>query len=198
MLRIVLPAGVPITDVVAVAAVNIRVPNEIIIVVDVDVVVAAPPASPAPTAAPSRSNSQSDSKRDRHSRRVIACRRIVDGWIGIDRWAIDHDRIIGRYVYDLRIGLFNDYYTFIVDSFDFHLLLLSRFQIPSVLGLFAHTLHGVHHIVFLGKERIAQIRGPLNVVGQPLYQIGERRHGLDTRIPGLLRDSIGKRLVLQP
>jgi hypothetical protein len=56
MLRIMLPAGVPVTDVVAVAAVNIRVPNEIIVVVDVDVVVAAPSASPAPTTTPSRSH----------------------------------------------------------------------------------------------------------------------------------------------
>jgi hypothetical protein len=78
MLRIVLPAGVSTAvspaeswlirravsapNVVAVAAVNIRVPNEIIVVVDVDVVVPAPPAPPAPTAAPSRSHSESDSK----------------------------------------------------------------------------------------------------------------------------------------
>jgi hypothetical protein len=58
MLRIVLPVGVPVTNVVAVAAVNIRVSNEIIIVVDVDVVVPAPSAPPAPTAAPSRSHRQ--------------------------------------------------------------------------------------------------------------------------------------------
>lgn len=62
MLRIVLPVAVPVTDVVAVAAVNIRVSNEIIVVVDVDVVVPAPPAPPAPTAAPSRSHRQSNSK----------------------------------------------------------------------------------------------------------------------------------------
>jgi hypothetical protein len=49
--------AVSVPNVVAVAAVNIRVPNEIIVVVDVDVAVAAPPAPPAPTATPSRSNS---------------------------------------------------------------------------------------------------------------------------------------------
>ena len=56
MLRIVLPAGIPVTDVVAVAAVDIRVPNEIIVVVDVDVVVSTPPCPPAPTTTPSRSH----------------------------------------------------------------------------------------------------------------------------------------------
>jgi hypothetical protein len=77
MLRIVAPVGistevsisatrlirwaVSIPNVVAVATINIRVPNEIIIVVDIDVV-SAPPTSPAPTAAPGRSNSESDSK----------------------------------------------------------------------------------------------------------------------------------------
>ena len=49
--------AVSVPNVVAVAAVNVRVPNEIIVVVDVDVVVAAPPAPPAPTTTPSRSNS---------------------------------------------------------------------------------------------------------------------------------------------
>jgi hypothetical protein len=77
MLRIVAPVGisaevsipasrlirwaVPVANVGAVAAVNIRVADEIIIVIDVDVI-SAPSASPAPTAAPSRSNRQSNSK----------------------------------------------------------------------------------------------------------------------------------------
>jgi hypothetical protein len=74
MLRIVAPVGisaevstpssrlirwaVSVPNVVAVATVNVRVPNEIIVVVDVDVVVPAPSAPPAPTAAPSRSHRQ--------------------------------------------------------------------------------------------------------------------------------------------
>jgi hypothetical protein len=66
MLRIVLPAGIPapvsVSNVVPVAAVNIRIPDEIIIVVDVDVVVASPPATPAPTATPCRSHRESNPK----------------------------------------------------------------------------------------------------------------------------------------
>jgi hypothetical protein len=66
MLWIVLPVGasaeVSIPNVVAVAAVYIRVTNEIIVVIDVDVVVAAPPSTPAPTAAPSRANCEPDSE----------------------------------------------------------------------------------------------------------------------------------------
>jgi hypothetical protein len=78
MLRIVTPIGisaqvsipasrlirwaVPVPNVVAVAPVNIRVPDEIIIVVDVDVV-PAPPAPPTPTTAPPcRADRQSNSK----------------------------------------------------------------------------------------------------------------------------------------
>jgi hypothetical protein len=72
MLRIVAPVGisaevstpssrlirwaVSVPNVVAVATVNVRVPNEIIVVVDVDVVIAAPPTSPAPTTTPSRTH----------------------------------------------------------------------------------------------------------------------------------------------
>ena len=46
----------------------------------------------------------------------------------------------------------------------FHLLLLAGFQIAFVLGLFAHALHGIHHIALLGQERVAEVSGPLNVV----------------------------------
>ncbi len=37
----------------------------------------------------------------------------------------------------------------------FYFLLLSRFQITGVLRLFAHALHGIHHIVLLGQKRVA-------------------------------------------
>ena len=78
MLRIVTPIGisadvsipasrlirwaVSVPNVVAVAAANIRVADEIVVVINVNVV-STPPASPAPTAAaPSRSDRKSNSK----------------------------------------------------------------------------------------------------------------------------------------
>jgi hypothetical protein len=32
-------------------------------------------------------------------------------------------------------------------------------------------LHGIHHILLLRQECVAEIGGPLNVLGQPLHDI---------------------------
>src|SRR5258706_10651587 len=181
--------------VVAVATTNIRVPVEIVVVIDVDVVVAAP--APAPAAAPGRPHHHANAKRNRQSRSVVSRRRIVNGRVGIHRRAVHHDRIIRRYIHDLWIGLFDHDHTLVLDDFGFYLLLLGRFQIASVLCLFAHALHGIHHIALLRQEGIAQIRGPLNVVCQALYDIGQRGQSLDAWIPGLFHDGIGECLILQ-
>src|SRR5277367_6500785 len=172
MLRIVLPArvseaaanaaatrllrrAVAVTDVVAVTAANVRVAVEIIIVVYVDVVVAAPSGAPAPAAAPERPHSNADAEGNRDPCGVIACRRVVDRRIRIDRWTVHHHGIIRRHIHYLRIGLFDDNYTLALNDFGFHLLLLGRFQIASILSLFAHALNGIHHVVLLRQERVA-------------------------------------------
>src|SRR5690349_9995052 len=62
---------------VCVAAVNIRIPGEIIVVVDIYVVVP-PTAAPAPAPTPERSHRHTDTERKSHTRRVVSSRWIVD------------------------------------------------------------------------------------------------------------------------
>jgi hypothetical protein len=97
----------------------------------------------------------------------------------------------------LRIRLFDYDHTLAFDNLRLYFLLLVRFQVAVALGLLAHALHGVHHIALLRKEGVAQVGGPLNVVGQSLDQVGEARQRLHAWIPGLLSNGIGKSLVFQ-
>jgi hypothetical protein len=55
----------------------------------------------------------------------------------------------------LRISLFDNNDGFAFDDLGFHLLLLGRFQVASVLRLLAHSLNGIHDIALLRKERVA-------------------------------------------
>jgi hypothetical protein len=148
----------------AVAAVYVAVAVEIVIVVDRNVVVAAPPAAVTPASAPRCSHGKADSERNRHSRGIVSWRRIVDWGVGIDRWAVDHDRIIRWYIHDLWISLFDHDHTLALDDFGFDLLLFGRFQIAVVLGLLAHALHGIHYIGLLRQECVTQVGRPLNVI----------------------------------
>ena len=85
----------------------------------------------------------------------------------------------------------------VLDNLGFHLLLLGRGQGAFLLGLRAHALHRIHHGAFLSEERVAEIRGPLNVVREALHHIGQAGHRLDARIPGLLGHGIRQLLVFQ-
>jgi hypothetical protein len=76
-------------------------------------------------------------------------------------------------------------------------LLLSRFEIAFVLGLFAHALNGIHQIALLRQKRISQIGRPLEIIRKSLHNIWQAGHCLHARVPGLLRDCIGERLVFQ-
>jgi hypothetical protein len=76
--------------------------------------------------------------------------------------------------------------------------LLGRFQIASILGLLAHALHGIHHIALLRQKRVAQIGGPLDVVCETLYNLGQPRKRLNAWIPGLLGDGVAECSILQP
>ena len=55
----------------------------------------------------------------------------------------------------------------------------------------------VHHLALLREESVAELRGPLDVVGEPFDDFGERGHRLDAGIPRLLRDRVGQCLVLE-
>ena len=76
----------------------IRVGYEIVVVVDGDVVVAAPAAIPTATSSPSRSHCHADAERDCHPGSVIPRRGIRDRWIRIDRRTVHDGWIVARYV----------------------------------------------------------------------------------------------------
>jgi hypothetical protein len=103
-------------------SVNVYVSIEIVIVVDVDVV-ATPAAAPTPTATPSCPHSYADPERDRHPCGIISRRRVVNRGIGINWCAVNHYWAIGRYIYDLWIGLLDHDHTLVLNDFGFHFLL---------------------------------------------------------------------------
>jgi predicted alpha/beta hydrolase family esterase len=75
-------------------------------------------------------------------------------------------------------------------------LLLIRRQRSRVLGLVAHSLDCIHHILLLRKKSVAKIRGPLNVVGETLNYVGQCRHRLDARVPRLFLNCFGQFLLV--
>jgi hypothetical protein len=139
-------------DVIAVAAIDIRIPVEVVVVVNVDVVVATPSTAPSPTTAPKRTHHDAYTKRDRHSGGVISRWWIVDRWVRIDRRTVHYDRIIGRHIHDLGIRLLDDDHTLAFDSLRFHFLLFVGLQIAFFLRLLAHALNGIHYVLLLSQE----------------------------------------------
>jgi hypothetical protein len=188
--------SVAATDVVAVTSVDVRVAIEVVVAVDVDSIVAAPTATPPPTSAPERPHGDANAERDCHPCGVVPRWRIVNGRVRV-KWRTVHIHgIVRRHVNHLRICLLNHDHAVAFDNFGLHLLLLARLQIAFILSFLPHPLDGFHYIALLRQERVTQISGPLNVIGQPLYYIRESRQGLDTWIPGLFLHRIRERFVL--
>src|SRR5271170_175096 len=156
VLRIVLPAvassttgllrgTITVTDILPVGVVN-----EIVVIINIYVVVSSAPSSVvAPTSTPSCPDSQANTERDRHSRRVIAGRRIIDGWVGISWRAVHHHRVVAGNVDDLRIGLLDHDHLFAFYYPGFNLHLLIGFEVPLFLCLRSHALHCIHNVVLL-------------------------------------------------
>ena len=176
MLRVVIPS-VPagtVADVlpVGVDALPVRVPDEIIVVVYGDVVVAAPAASPAPSATtPRGSHSQTNAKRYGHAGGVISRWRIVDWRIRIDGRAVDDRGIVGWDVDHFGTGGLDYDDRFVLHNFRLNFLLLGRFKIACLFRLGTHALHGVHDVRLLGQKRVSQIRGPLDIVRESFSDI---------------------------
>jgi hypothetical protein len=78
-----------------------------------------------------------------------------------------------------------------------HPLLGRRLQFPVGLRLGAQALHGTHHVRLLGQERVAQVRGPADVLIQARQYIGKRNQCLDARIPVLLPGRVHQLLTFQ-
>ena len=183
--------------VVAVSAVDIGVAVVIIVVVDGDVVVAAPTAAIAPATSPCRSHGQSHTEGNRYAGSVVARRRVRDGRIRINRRTIHDNGVIAWNVNNFGIGLLDDNDLLGFDHLGFYFLLLGRFQVSSVLGLFPHALNGVHHIALLGQKSVAEIGSPLDVIREALHYFREGSQALNARVPRLFGDRILERLVLQ-
>lgn len=115
MLRVVLPAttcsssAIAASDAgIAVTTANVGVSVEIIIVVDVDLVVTTP-AAVSPSAAPRGTHGHSDSKRQRHTRRVVAGRRVGNRWVRVNRGTVYYRRVIAGNVDHFWFSLFDDH-----------------------------------------------------------------------------------------
>jgi len=122
MLRVVLPLSSLLVEVRLIVIVLVVIVY--VLVVDVDVDVAVPPATtPAPASiSPSGSDRYSSAERQQS-----ISRRVVDRRIRIGRRTIDHGRVVGGDVNDLRIGLLNHNHVLAFDRLAFHFLLLARF-----------------------------------------------------------------------
>jgi hypothetical protein len=53
-------------------------------------------------------------------------------------------------------------------------LLLRTVELAIGPGAGTHALHGVHHIILLSQERIAQVGGPADVATQQMERIRQR------------------------
>ena len=123
MLRIMLPgAAGSIRDILPV-----RVSYEIIVVIDVDIVVAAPAAVIAPAAAtPGSPHCDPDAKRYRHTRGVITRWWISNRGVRVSHRAVHHGRVITRNINNFGISLFNDDNLLTLDYLRLYFLLLGR------------------------------------------------------------------------
>ncbi len=135
---------------------------EVVVVVDIDTSTA-PVATPTPTASPPRSHQYSGAERYRGARRIVAG-WIVDRRIRILRRAVYSCRLIGRHIYNLRIGRLDHNHALIVNYARSHCLLFGTMQSTLFLRLSSHTLNGIHHFALLRKEGITQVRSPLKVI----------------------------------
>ena len=203
MLRVVLPgipAAIPAANVVmihAVAALNVGVSVEIIVVVDGDVVIATPPAAPSPPSGPHRAHRHADAERDGHARGVISRRRVVNGGIRVSRGSINDDRVVTRHINYVGLGLLDNDDLLAFHHLGLDCLLLAGFEIAFVLGLRAHALHRIHYLSLLSEKGVSQIGGPLDVICQAFHDVRKTRHGLHAGIPGLLLHRISQRFILE-
>ena len=129
MLRIVLPTvatGGPVCcsiEILITANVGVAVPHEVVVVIDVDIIIASPSAVVAPATTPSRAHGHSDAEGNGGPSSVIPRWRISDRRVRINRRAIHDGRVITGNIDDFWIGLLDDNHLLALDYFCFYLLL---------------------------------------------------------------------------
>jgi len=80
---------------------------------------------------------------------------------------------------------------------DFYLLLLGSLQVSLLLGLLAHALHRLHHVLLLRKKGVSKVGGPLDVLREVLHYLRKPCHGLDAGVPVLFLHGVSQGLILQ-
>jgi hypothetical protein len=172
-----------------VAAANIGIAVEVVIHVDIDITTApaAAPAPAAPCGTPRETETKPYGSRGPDGSGAVVIRRVIDRWVGVPDRTVRVHRVIRRHIKDLGIRrLYNDH-LLAFDHLRLDLHLLVRYERPFIFRLRAHPLHGIHHVLLLSDEGVAEVGRPLNVLRKPLDHIGQRGHRLNTRVPGLLR-----------
>ena len=113
---------------------------------------------------------------------VIGVCRIVGVW----PVAVDHLRFVIGNVEGIRHGGFDrdDLPALLLPHA--HDLLLGRHQLLPVVSPRAHPLHGRHDVLFLRKERLAELLGPVETFAHHLQNRGRCNQRFDARIPVLL------------
>ena len=205
MLRIVLPGVAAASQRVhavsaAIAASDVcvvKVAVKVIVVVNVDGVVAAPSASITPTSAPHRAHRHADAEGNCHPGCIVSGRWVGDWRVWVGRLTVNYCWVVARNVNDFRIGLLNYNNAFRFNDLRFDLHLFGRFQIAVIFGFEAHALDRVHHVRLLRQKRIAQIGGPLDVFHHLRDDVRQPCQPLDAGIPVFLCDCVGERLVFQ-
>jgi hypothetical protein len=201
MLGVVLPVATATATATLGGAVTgilpIAVIYEIVTIIYIYIVIPSPSAVAAPSAAKGGTHGYAHSERKSHSGCVIPSWRIVDGWIGIGRGAVNHYGVIAGNVDNLRVGLFDHDHLLAFHHLRFNFHLLCGFQIPLLLGLRPHALHSIHDIGLLGQNNIAKVRRPLDVIREPFDDIRKGSHSLNGGIPVLFLHCVRESLVLQ-
>lgn len=199
MSRVVLPGVVTGTEGVdPIAPVHIPivvvVVYEVVVSVDIDIVVS-PAAAITPAAAPGNTHRYAGTVSD-ISCSVISVWRVIHVGVRVCHRSPNERRVVIRNVDHFRTGLFNHYDGFAFDLLRFYFDLFIGLQLPPVLRFGAHTLDGVHHVTLLGQKGVSQFGGPLDVLGQLLDNLGQRRHRLNARIPVLVLHGLNDRLFI--
>ena len=159
----------------------------------------APPRVPAPSTPTVPAGAEEEAYIDGPSESEVeprgnnAARRPIPARVGIpERRSPDPGRIIHRHVDYVGAGrLYGDVWPAVIGG-GLHLLLWGGLQLPGLLCLLPHALHRIHYILLLRQKRVAQVRGPGDVVVQALQHIREDRQGLDAGIPILLLRGLGE------
>ena len=76
-------------------------------------------------------------------------------------------------------------------------LFFGGFQSALIACFPSQALYGVHDILLLRQECVAEVRSPAHVLIKLLQHIGQRYQGLDAGVPRLLCRRIDQRFVLQ-